>query len=398
MKKHLKLWAFLLALLLTLTAVLSACGTAKDDAEEDTEESETEKKNRPDYKDFSDDEPYRIQLNTNENGVCVATIDFNPYYDEPFELVIPDVDDKGNPVVKITCNNQYAVLPDMLPQEAGDELFGHVLTYFEGNEDNFYYKQFMSYYQLKGLEFCTSDRLKQDLLSVYPILEIMNVYVYDPTATSIEALKLATHLKRAHPKMKDSDYYKTLQNMQKTCKKEGVEEAFLPDMLENYSGTGEYMTAIQWPSQIASVDCMTFFGCNRLETLAVPGTVELVEEGALGGCFNLKTVTFEEGVKEIGGRALYGCDKLEDVYLPASLELIGDMYQLEALMYEVVPYTEGGTVTIPDIHYNGTTEEWNALIQNSIDQGRLGRDGDHRHTYEYYNIHCTDGVLNANPL
>lgn len=398
MKKHLKLWAFLLALLVALTAVLSACGAAKDDAEEDTEESETKKKNRPDYKEFSDDEAYRISFHTDENGACVADIDFNPYYDEPFKLIIPDTDDKGNPVVKITSNNQSAVLPTILSQEVGEELFGHVLTYFEGNEDNFYYRQFMSYYQLKGLEFCVSDRLKEDLLSAYPIIEIMNVYVYDPTATSIEALKLATRLKHAYPKMKDSDYYKTLQNMQKTCKKEGVEEAFLPDMLENYSGTGEYMTAIQWPSQIASVDCMTFFGCSRLETLAVPGTVELVEEGALGGCFNLKTVTFEEGVKEIGGRALYGCDKLEDVYLPASLELIGDMYQLEALMYEVVPYTKGGTVTIPNIHYNGTTEEWNALIQNSIDQGRLVRDGDLRHTYEYYNIHCTDGVLTAIPL
>lgn len=394
MKKYLKLWALILALILTLTSVLSACGTAKDDADDEaTEETEEKKKNRPDYKDFSDDEPYRITLETNENGVCVAHIDFHPYYDEPFTLVIPDTDDKGNPVVKITCDNQSAVLPNMLSAEAGEELFDYLLSYFVGEEENFYYTQFKSYYQLKGLEFCSSDRLKNDLLSVYPIVEIMNIYVLDPTATSIETLRQGTHLKRAYPKMKDSDYYKALQNMEKTCKKEDVDSSNIAALLENYSGTGEYMTAIEWPSQIASVDCMTVFGCNRLKTLSVPGTVELVEAGAFGGCFGLETVTFEEGIKEIEPQALYGCDALKDIYLPASLELIGDMYLAEALLYEVVPYTEAGTATIPDIHYNGTMEEWNTLIQNSIDQGWLDSNG-----YAYYNVHCTDGTLTAIPL
>lgn len=391
MKKHLKLWAFLLALLVALTAVLSACGTAKDDAEEDTEESETKKKNRPDYKGFSDDEAYRVSFHTDENGACVADIDFNPYYDEPFKLIIPDTDDKGNPVVSVSCDNRYAALPYMVPEEKMQDLMDAVLAYCGGDSNNFYFQKFMSYYQLKGLEFCSSDRLKQDLLDHYPIVEIANVYMFDPTATGVEYAVQATMLQRAYPKLKSNWFYELSQDMEKDCKKNGVEQEF--PWLETYSGMGEYVTEIQWPSQISSVEIMTFFSCDRLKTLSIPGTIEKVEMYDFVGCPRLKDVTIEEGVKEIEVGALYGCDSLENIYLPSSLELLADVVCLERIMDHIVHLGQMKDWTSPEIHYNGTIEEWNQLIQNSIEQGWLPSDQSSSYLYEICTIHCTDGDI-----
>ncbi len=104
--------------------------------------------------------------------------------------------------VEYTIGREEArrLVPRMIKQERFEELIKlPLLEYYDGNEDNFYFKQFMSYYQLKGLEFCTSDRLKEDLLSVYPVVQDMNIYVFDPTATTVELEKREEDIKTACP-------------------------------------------------------------------------------------------------------------------------------------------------------------------------------------------------------
>jgi len=104
--------------------------------------------------------------------------------------------------VEYTIGREEArrLVPRMIKQERFDELIRQpLLEYYDGNEDNFYFKQFMSYYQLKGLEFCSSDRLKEDLLSVYPVVKDMNIYVFDPTATTVELEKREEDIKTACP-------------------------------------------------------------------------------------------------------------------------------------------------------------------------------------------------------
>ncbi len=104
--------------------------------------------------------------------------------------------------VEYTIGREEArrLVPRMIKQERFEELIKlPLLEYYDGNEDNFYFKQFMSYYQLKGLEFCTSDRLKEDLLSVYPVVKDMNIYVFDPTATTVELEKREEDIKTACP-------------------------------------------------------------------------------------------------------------------------------------------------------------------------------------------------------
>ena len=104
--------------------------------------------------------------------------------------------------VEYTIGREEArrLVPRMIRQDRFEELIlKPVLEYYDNDENNFYYRQFKNYYQLKGLEFCASDRLKADLLAAFPIVAKMNVYVFDPTATVTEQEKREETIKTACP-------------------------------------------------------------------------------------------------------------------------------------------------------------------------------------------------------
>ncbi len=104
--------------------------------------------------------------------------------------------------VEYTIGREEArrLVPRMIEESRFEEYIRlPLLEYYDGDEENFYFKQFMAYYQLKGLEFCSSDRLKQDLLAVYPVTKDMNIYVFDPTATVTELERLEEVVKTACP-------------------------------------------------------------------------------------------------------------------------------------------------------------------------------------------------------
>ena len=64
---------------------------------------------------------------------------------------------------------------------------------------SFYLCKQMSYFVYKDLELCSSDRLKEDLLASFPIVEKFPVYVLDPTANIVEIEKIEEVIKTACP-------------------------------------------------------------------------------------------------------------------------------------------------------------------------------------------------------
>ncbi len=71
------------------------------------------------------------------------------------------------------------------------------------------------------------------------------------------------------------------------------------------------------------------FCMSGLESITIPGNVEIIDEEAFEGCFSLVTVEIESGVVSIGEDAFRACSVLESVVIPASVEEIGD----EAFVY-----------------------------------------------------------------
>ena len=157
-----------------------------------------------------------------------------------------------------------------------------------------------------------------------------------------------------------------------------------------------------------------------IQTISIPGTVRIMGQAAFSGCANLKKLYIEEGVSYINQSAFGGCASLEEVILPSTMT---DIYSssfdycpnltefiipagvslgagvlshtgLTKIVFPdsmtVIPYglctgcenltsacipksvtmidksVFNGCVSLTDIYYEGSEEEWNALF---IDTG-----------------------------
>lgn len=67
-------------------------------------------------------------------------------------------------------------------------------------------------------------------------------------------------------------------------------------------------------SDVVAIVGHVFSGCNRLQTVNIPSSVESVDEFSFWECSALKSVTLPENVRFIGGSAFWQCTSLASVY------------------------------------------------------------------------------------
>lgn len=63
-----------------------------------------------------------------------------------------------------------------------------------------------------------------------------------------------------------------------------------------------------------------FAGCESIEQIILPNTVEEIGFGAFQDCVNLKSITLPEGLYSLHDLAFYGCYSLKNITLPATLK------------------------------------------------------------------------------
>lgn len=110
------------------------------------------------------------------------------------------------------------------------------------------------------------------------------------------------------------------------------------------------------------------FNGSDLETLTIPGSIEVIPAEAFNRCENLKKVVLEEDVEYINDSAFMNCSALKEIYLPSTLVYIHE-------------YSFYNDRHLSDIYYNGTKEAVINVWPEAMDG--LGN----------YTIHCTDGDL-----
>lgn len=81
---------------------------------------------------------------------------------------------------------------------------------------------------------------------------------------------------------------------------------------------------------------VTFFKCEGLMDVYIPGNIKKIGQVAFGGCNNLWSITLEDGVETIGQNAFTGCSEYAEVYLPASVKSVYD-----TMPYGVTIYYDG---------------------------------------------------------
>ena len=123
-----------------------------------------------------------------------------------------------------------------------------------------------------------------------------------------------------------------------------------------FAGCGKSSFVI--PSTVREVGKYAFEG-SGFTSFTVPGNITYINENVFSGCKNLKSVTFSEGVKEIGEMAFYNCDALQSISLPKSIELINSR-------------AFSGCPNLKTVNYAGTDQQWKGVNINLLSDAVSG--------------------------
>lgn len=163
-------------------------------------------------------------------------------------------------------------------------------------------------------------------------------------------------------------------------------------------GSQPELTTVVLPESLVTIGSGAFNGCIGLSSTVIPKSVRRIGDEAYKDCENLKTVTINSGVKAIGERAFSGCFALEEIIIPDTVSTLGQQAfqncselkkvsvrgqitqlgfftfngceKLESLdLPKSLRYIDDGAAygceNLTEINFEGTTEEWLKLIQET---------------------------------
>ena len=110
-------------------------------------------------------------------------------------------------------------------------------------------------------------------------------------------------------------------------------------------------------SQLKTIGVQAFGNCTALESIVIPEGVTSIGDQAFGGCKNLKSVTIPASVTSIGEQAFGNCEKLETVTIASGshLETIGNQAFGNCAKLESIDIP-ASVVTIGNQAFGGCTE------------------------------------------
>ncbi len=121
------------------------------------------------------------------------------------------------------------------------------------------------------------------------------------------------------------------------------------------------------PSSVSFIGGFAFYCCSSLTSITIPGNVKSIGEGAFYAeryrdsndfISNLTNLTIQNGVESIGRAAFYGCNKLESVTIPGSVKNVG----ADAFSLDLDTAFHGNYVTPPL-----TSKLVNLTIENGVE-------------------------------
>lgn len=79
------------------------------------------------------------------------------------------------------------------------------------------------------------------------------------------------------------------------------------------------------PDGVVSIADYAFYSCETLETVSMPGTLEVIGARAFEDCFVLRSVSIPDSVTYIGEAAFESCNSLSELTIGEGTEYIGDL-------------------------------------------------------------------------
>ena len=148
----------------------------------------------------------------------------------------------------------------------------------------------------------------------------------------------------------------------------GLFDISLPESLttiRHYAFRGcTSLEELRLPDSIQNLGYQTFANCTRLSSANYPASLTTMLShyfsysnhygSTFAGCTELKTVQIPEGVTAIPAYAFYGCDTLEEIVFPGTLQTLGSNVFEDCTKLRIVEFNEGLTA-IPDYGFRDCT-------------------------------------------
>ena len=109
---------------------------------------------------------------------------------------------------------------------------------------------------------------------------------------------------------------------------------------------------ITLPKALISIGGSVFFQCRSLQNIEIPKTVTDIGEWAFFECNNLHSINIPAGVTQISDYLFYGCSSLQSIVLPETITSVG-------------PYAFFNNVSLTDVFYYGSEEQWQNISVSS---------------------------------
>ncbi len=204
------------------------------------------------YQGMTPDIPYKIVYHSNGDGTCMVTnVIINILYEGDITVEIPETSPDGDTVVEIHLRTNYNI-PTYVLAEDFEKIKNAMLVHYDHDENNFYYKQFMSYFRLYYAEYAPTPEDREKMISHYPLCEFVPVYVFDPTATSTEWKWRSQELAEIAPWYTAEWCYYDIAKAKTVAEIMGVTDSVLEDALAKHSGSFENVSEIKIPKTLRS--------------------------------------------------------------------------------------------------------------------------------------------------
>ncbi len=297
------------------------------------------------------DIPYEITYVSNGDGTCyVSAITVDPACNENFVLTVPKQSPAGDTVTSVQCAPFDRILPYMLTVADFEEIKATMEEKVaSGKMESLLFLKFTTSFTKQSLSEKTSDRAKEQLLSLYPITAVTDVYTLNSDA---DKQALASYLERfgdytAEAFTTDYEHLLHAVNESHATNKEEI-LASIPALPQS---VGYHITEIRLPDTVEQIDWALYASCPNLTDAVLPSGITEIPENALEVSTKLERIIVPNGVTSIGDRAFQCCEALQSITLPATLT-------------QIAPHAFHLCNNLKSIFWCGTSAQWDAVIAN----------------------------------
>ena len=116
---------------------------------------------------------------------------------------------------------------------------------------------------------------------------------------------------------------------------------------------------------VTNIGIETFAFCGALKSVELPASLKSVNQGAFYKCTGLANITIPEGVTSIENWAFYGCTALANIDIPASVTSFGtDVFGICTSLKSIT--LPAGIATIPEYTFYGCTGLESLYLKNPV--------------------------------